>query len=152
MFSRASRPNTNCVGVALVVVCTIERTACRTALSTPCHDPSSGRSLRPKMARVRIISPTTWWIRSTMEFACGFRVVIIFLIIPYSFLRVAETSAANSFPLSTCVLTRWLLCPHVCSGFWLSRTIQSRGLSLSGNEVSLCRQPFRSSYQRYTDR
>jgi len=35
-----------------------------------------------------------------MEFACGLRLVIIFRLIPYLFLRVLLTSLSNSFPLS----------------------------------------------------
>ena len=42
----------------------------------------------------------TWWTRSMIEFAWGLRVVIILRLIPYSFLRVSRTSAANSLPLS----------------------------------------------------
>ncbi len=44
MFSRASRPNTNCVGVARLVVCTVDVTACLTALRIPFQWKSGSRS------------------------------------------------------------------------------------------------------------
>ena len=43
--SRALRPKTSCVGVTCVMVCTIEHTACHTAESTCCHNPSVIRQI-----------------------------------------------------------------------------------------------------------
>ena len=99
-FSRASRPNTSCVGVALVVVCTKERTACRIALRTPDQPKVGSTSSFPRTSLVRIMSPTTWWIRSMMAFDWGLRVVMSLRSIPYSFRIASDTSAANSLPRS----------------------------------------------------
>jgi len=96
----ASRPNTNCVGVARAVVCTVEFIAFRHAATTPLKPRKESRSLLSLICALWIMLWSVLWYLSIMEFACGLRLVIIFRLIPYSFLRVSLTSLANSFPLS----------------------------------------------------
>ena len=55
MFNRASRPKTSCVGVARLVVCTVDVTACLTALRIPFQRKSGSRSDLPLIPAVRIM-------------------------------------------------------------------------------------------------
>ena len=56
----ASRPNTGCVGVACMVVCTTDLIAWRTADRTPVHLQSL-RSRESRIPIMRIMLCKTWW-------------------------------------------------------------------------------------------
>ena len=80
-FMIASRPNTSCIGVACMVVWTVDRIAKITADRIPFHG-SSSSSWDLFTWNVRRILLIVWWACSSMELACGLRLVIGLRVIP----------------------------------------------------------------------
>jgi len=112
-FNIASWPNTNCVGVACAVACTVEFMAFRHAARMPFKPKKESKSLLSLICALRIMLWSVLWHLSIMEFACGLRLVTIFRSTPCLFLRVSLTSLANSFPLSIVI--------SVGHGCWVSQ-------------------------------
>ena len=81
VFRMASLPNTSCVGDAFSVVCTVVWHANLAAAIMPCHGRSSSNSPKSSV-NVRMMLPIVWWHRSTIEFACGFLLVMCLIFIP----------------------------------------------------------------------
>ena len=77
----ASRPNTNCIGVACVVVWIVDRIAKMTADRIPLQGPSKSNS-KLLTWNVRRILLVVWCTHCSMEFVCGFLVVIGWRVIP----------------------------------------------------------------------
>jgi hypothetical protein len=71
----ASRQYTSCIGIARMVVWSVACIANLTALSTPVHSPFS-KSSHDVMVWLLIMFLIVWWLRSTIELACGLCVVI----------------------------------------------------------------------------
>jgi len=114
-FNIASRPNTNCVGVASAVECTVEFMAFPHVARTPLKPRKESKSRLSLIWALRIMLWSVLWHLSIMEFDCGLWLVIIFRLTPYSLVRVSLTSLANSLPLSTvtsvgheCWVSQWI--------------------------------------------
>ena len=81
VFNIASLPNTNCVGDAFSVVCTVAWHANFAAAIIPYHGRSSSSSPKSSV-NVRMMFQIVWCERSIIEFACGFRLVIGLILMP----------------------------------------------------------------------
>ena len=81
MLVIASRPNTSCVGVALVVVWYVALVANIVAAKMP-EKGSLGSIYFSSNLKVQITLPMVWCMRSSIELACGFQTDAGLFLIP----------------------------------------------------------------------